>query len=371
MKIVIAPDSFKGTLTAYEAALTIAEAFTGAADEIIQLPVADGGESTLSCFRSAIGGNYVDVNVANPYMERITAKYLLSGDTAVVEVAEAAGLTLVEGRKNVRLTTSYGVGELIKAALDAGAKKIYVAVGGSATNDGGAGLAAALGVKFTDAEGLPMLPTGGTLGEIERIDVSELDKRISEVKFTALCDVHVPLLGKDGAVYVFAPQKGASVEDLELLESGMASYAALLSHTTGKEIASLAGGGAGGGIGAGLSAFLNAELIPGAGAVLKAMHFEEALSGATAVITGEGRLDRQSFMGKVVGTVADIAKGARVKTYCLAGDISSEITDSLLAEHGIELAIRCASETDFIKLRLSAQTDLYKAACGLREYLKS
>ena len=150
MKIVIAPDSFKGTLTAYEAALTIAEAFTGAADEIIQLPVADGGESTLSCFRSAIGGNYVDVNVANPYMERITAKYLLSGDTAVVEVAEAAGLTLVEGRKNVRLTTSYGVGELIKAALDAGAKKIYVAVGGSATNDGGAGLAAALGVKFTD-----------------------------------------------------------------------------------------------------------------------------------------------------------------------------------------------------------------------------
>ena len=173
MKIVIAPDSFKGTLTAYEAALTIAEAFTDAG-ETVQFPVADGGEGTLSCFKSAIGGNYVTTSVANPYLERIEAKFLLLGDTAVVEVAEAAGLTLVEGRKNARLTSSFGVGELIRSAMDCGAKRIFVALGGSATNDGGAGLAAALGAKFTDAEGLPLLPTGGTLGDIETIDLSQL-----------------------------------------------------------------------------------------------------------------------------------------------------------------------------------------------------
>lgn len=368
MKIVIAPDSFKGTLTAYEAALTVAEAFTGAC-ETVQFPVADGGEGTLSCFRSAIGGNYVEANVADPYLERIKAKFLLAGDTAVVEVAEAAGLNLVEGRKNARLTSSFGVGELIRKAMDCGAKRIFVALGGSATNDGGAGLAAALGVKFTDAEGLPLLPTGGTLGEIESIDVSQLDERVRDVKFTALCDVRAKLLGNEGATYTFAPQKGASVDELESMEQGMASYAEKLHLATGTDVKNIAGGGAAGGIGAALAAYLNAEIAPGAEAVLKAMNFEAALSDADAVITGEGRLDKQSFMGKVVGTVAAAAHRAGVRTYCLAGDISSEITDDLLAENHIELAVKCASSDDWNRIKVSAHADLYKAACGLKAYL--
>lgn len=368
MKIVIAPDSFKGTLTAYEAALTIAEAFTDAG-ETVQFPVADGGEGTLSCFKSAIGGNYVTTSVANPYLERIEAKFLLSGDTAVVEVAEAAGLTLVEGRKNARLTSSFGVGELIRSAMDCGAKRIFVALGGSATNDGGAGLAAALGAKFTDAEGLPLLPTGGTLGDVETIDLSQLDRRIGDVKFTALCDVRSKLLGRDGATYTFAPQKGASVDDVETMEQGMASYAEKIYKATGKDVKTLAGGGAAGGIGAALAAYLNAEIAPGAEAVLKAMDFERALSGADVVITGEGRLDKQSFMGKVVGTVAAAAHRAGVKTYCLAGDIAAEVTDDMLAENHIELAVKCASSDDWNRIKVSAHADLYKVACALKAYL--
>ena len=206
MKIVIAPDSFKGTIGAFEVAKTVAEAFIGVAD-LKEIPVSDGGEGTLQCFRAALGGKYIDMSVANPFLERIHAKFLLIDDTAVIECAECIGLNLVADRKNVKLSGSYGFGELIKGALDLNVKRILLTLGGSATNDGGAGMLAALGARFTDVEGLPMLPTGGTLEEIGGISLSDLDPRIKNTEFVALTDVTAPLLGENGATMVFAKQK--------------------------------------------------------------------------------------------------------------------------------------------------------------------
>lgn len=369
MKLVIAPDSFKGTLSAYEAANTIAEAFSAPFSTTL-MPIADGGEGTLAAFRAALGGEYVTASVSNPYLEPIDAKFLLIGDIAVVEIAEAAGLTLVEGRKNAKLTSSYGVGELIRAALDAGAKKIYLAVGGSATNDGGAGMIAALGARFTDAEGLPMLPTGGTLEDIGSIDISCMDFRLRDAEFTALTDVDIKLLGDSGATKIFAHQKGATADDIETLERGMAKYAASVQNVTGTDISDIPGGGAAGGIGAAAAAFLNATISPGAEAVLKAMGFSAAIKDADAVITGEGRLDRQSFMGKAVGAVARAAKTAGVRTYCLAGSISDDVTDDTLRENGIELALKCASSDDWQEIKRSAAADLYRAAAALKSILE-
>lgn len=366
MKILIAPDSFKGTMGAFEAAGTIAEAFTGAG-EIKAIPVADGGEGTLSCFRAALGGRYIEKTVANPYLERITAKFLMIDATAVIESAECIGLSLVRERKNVKLTGSYGLGELIKCALDEGATKIILALGGSATNDGGAGMLAALGAKFTDGDGLPMLPTGGSLEDIGGIELSGLDPRLKAVELIALTDVTAPLLGESGATMVFSRQKGAAEEELQKLEQGMAHYASLLAEAFGiSEFPP--GSGAAGGIGAAASA-LNAKIYSGAEAVLKLQGFYEELVDANLVITGEGRLDSQSFMGKVVGTVADSALELGVPVYVLAGDVAPEIDAELLSAHGIALAVRCSSSSDPDIILNRAHTDLYKSALGLKEML--
>lgn len=367
MKIVIAPDSFKGTIGAFEAARTIAEAFTGVAD-LKEIPVSDGGEGTLSCFRAALGGSYVEKSVADPFMERITAKFLLIDDTAVVESAECIGLTLVADRKNVRLTCSYGFGEMIKFALDKGVKRIILALGGSATNDGGAGMLAALGARFIDAEGLPMLPTGGTLYDIGGIDLSGIDPRIKNTEFVTLTDVTAPLLGEKGATMVFAKQKGAAADDLAELEKGMAHYAELLSAVSCKDL-SVPGAGAAGGIGAAAYAALNAKTVSGAAAVLDLSGFYREITDADMVITGEGRLDEQSFMGKVVGAVSEAAKKLGIPVYVLAGDVADEIDSETLSEHGITLAVKCSSESDPALIAQRAHTDLYKSALGLKDML--
>ena len=372
MKIVVAPDSFKGTLSAYEAASLIAKAAKECFPEaqVISVPLADGGEGSLACFRSAIGGNYVPVKVCNPYLEPIEAKYLLKDDLAVIEIAECVGLPLVEGRKHVRLTSTYGVGEIIRDALDKGVKEIVLALGGSSTNDGGAGMAVALGARFTDEEGMPILPTGGTLEDIYAADFSELDKRIGDVKFTAMCDVNVPLCGEDGATYVFAPQKGAAYDELEALDKGMRHYGEILNAAFGIDVFALEGGGAAGGLGAGAFAILNAEPERGIALVLRVIDFEKIISYADMIVTGEGRLDKQSFMGKAVGAVARAAKTAGVRTYCLAGSISDDVTDDTLRENGIELALKCASSDDWHEIKRSAAADLYRAAAALKSILE-
>ena len=329
MKIVIAPDSFKGTIGAFEVAKTVAEAFIGVAD-LKEIPVSDGGEGTLQCFRAALGGKYIDMSVANPFLERAHAKFLLIDDTAVIECAECIGLNLVADRKNVKLSGSYGFGELIKGALDLNVKRILLTLGGSATNDGGAGMLAALGAKFTDVEGLPMLPTGGTLEEIGGISLSDLDPRIKNTEFVALTDVTAPLLGENGATMVFAKQKGADA----------AAFAAL-----------------------------NAKIASGAASVLELSGFYREISDADLIITGEGRLDRQSFMGKVVGTVAAAARESNIPVYVLAGDVAEDMTPDFLTEQGIAMAVKCSVSSDPVTISQRARADLYRAALDLKELL--
>lgn len=365
MKIVIAPDSFKGTLSAYEAAALISKAAKECFPEaqVISVPLADGGEGSLACFRSAIGGNYVPVKVCNPYLEPIEAKYLLKDDLAVIEIAECVGLPLVEGRKHVRLTSTYGVGELIRNAIDKGAREIILALGGSSTNDGGAGMAAALGARFTDEEGMPMLPTGGTLEDIDSADFSGLDKRVSDVKFTAMCDVDVPLCGEGGATYVFAPQKGAAADELESLDKGMRHYGEILNTSFDTDVFSLPGGGAAGGLGAGAYAVLGAKTERGIDLVLRVTRFDEIIKDAYMVITGEGRLDRQSFMGKAADGISRVARSHAVPVYIIAGAVSDEITSELLAQHGISAAIAVNDgERPVFEIADSAPKDLYDAA---------
>lgn len=367
MKIVIAPDSFKGTIGAFEVAKTVAEAFIGVAD-LKEIPVSDGGEGTLQCFRAALGGKYIDMSVANPFLERINAKFLLIDDTAVIECAECIGLNLVADRKNVKLSGSYGFGELIKGALDLNVKRILLTLGGSATNDGGAGMLAALGARFTDVEGLPMLPTGGTLEEIGGISLSDLDPRIKNTEFVALTDVTAPLLGENGATMVFAKQKGADDEDLPALEKGMAHYAALLSEAAAKDCC-VPGSGAAGGIGAAAFAALNAKIASGAASVLELSGFYREISDADLIITGEGRLDRQSFMGKVVGTVAAAARESNIPVYVLAGDVAEDMTPDFLTEQGIAMAVKCSVSSDPVTISQRARADLYRAALDLKELL--
>ena len=373
MKIVVAPDSFKGTLSAYEAASLIAKAAKECFPEaqVISVPLADGGEGSLACFRSAIGGNYVPVKVCNPYLEPIEAKYLLKDDLAVIEIAECVGLPLVEGRKHVRLTSTYGVGEIIRDALDKGVKEIVLALGGSSTNDGGAGMAVALGARFTDEEGMPILPTGGTLEDIYAADFSELDKRIGDVKFTAMCDVNVPLCGEDGATYVFAPQKGAAYDELEALDKGMRHYGEILNAAFGIDVFALEGGGAAGGLGAGAFAILNAEPERGIDLVLRVTDFGKTISDADMIVTGEGRLDKQSFMGKAADGISRIAQAHGVPVYVIAGAVADDVTASLLTSRGIVAAMATsAGDRPLFEIADSAQKDLYETAKELFKAVK-
>ena len=365
MKIVIAPDSFKGTLSAYEASALISKAAKECFPEaqVISVPLADGGEGSLACFRSAIGGNYVSVKVCNPYLEPIEAKYLWKDDLAVIEIAECVGLPLVEGRRHVRLTSTYGVGELIRDAIDKGAREIILALGGSSTNDGGAGMAAALGARFTDEEGMPMLPTGGTLKDIDSADFSGLDKRIRDVKFTAMCDVNVPLCGEGGATYVFAPQKGAAADELEPLDKGMRHYGEILNAAFATDVFSLAGGGAAGGLGAGAYAVLGAKAERGIDLVLRVTRFDEIAKDADMIVTGEGKLDNQSFMGKAADGISRIARRLGVPVYVIAGAVSEEITPDVLTAHGIAAAFAVtAGDRPVYEIADSAPKDLYDTA---------
>ena len=255
----------------------------------------------------------------------VTADYGHIGDTAVIEMAHAAGLTLVpEDRRSALTSTTFGVGELMLNALERGYRKFLLTVGGSGTNDGGCGMLAALGARFSDREGNTLIPTGGTLQDIADIDISSVDKRLYECKFTIATDVKNPLLGENGATYVYARQKGASDAELSQMEAGMTQYAALLERTCGKAVATLPGCGAGGGFSTPLLGFFNAELRSGIDAVLDAVEFDTALEGAAAVITGEGKIDRQSLFGKAISGVCRAAAKKQIPVYALVGCIGDD-----------------------------------------------
>ena len=313
-RIVIAPDSFKGTLSAAEAAEAMGRAARAVfpEDRIRLCPVADGGEGTVAAFAALPGSRTAEGAVSGPFGETVRAEWALLPDgTAVVETASVAGLPMVSGREDPLRATTFGLGELIRLAAEGGAKRILVGLGGSCTNDAGAGAAAALGVAFYDENGERFVPAGGTLCRVSRIDGSGLCPALAGREIVLLCDVDAPLYGEKGAARVFAPQKGATPRQVETLERGLAHIGALYDAVC-PGVSRLPGAGAAGGLGAGLVALAGARIVPGIDTVLAASGTADALREADLVLTGEGRLDGQSLAGKVIAGVARAAAGRRV-----------------------------------------------------------
>ena len=300
----------------------------------LTIPIADGGEGTVEALVTATGGRLCQTDVAGPLENRITALWGILGDgkTAVIEMAAASGLPLVPmSQRNPRITTTYGTGELILAALDAGLRKIIIGIGGSATNDGGTGMARALGVRFTDHDGKELTEGGAALARLKQIDLTGLDPRLLETELTVACDVDNPLCGPRGASAVFGPQKGATPDLVKELDSALAHYSVIAQEATGRQVAELSGAGAAGGLGAGLMFFTPAKLKPGVGIVLDAVGFAEIVKAADFVITGEGRTDFQTAFGKAPVGVAKVAKQFNVPVFCLSGGLG-EGADDVLAQ---------------------------------------
>ena len=326
MRIVIAPQSLKGSLTAAEAGLAIAQGARAVYPqaEIAIVPVADGGEGTVQALVDATGGKIVQQTVTGPLGEPVTAFHGILGDgrTAVIEMAASAGLPLVPPeQRDPRITTTYGVGELILAALEQGSRHFIIGIGGSATNDGGAGMAQALGASLTNSQGTVIARGGAALGTLQHISTDTMDARLQGCTFEVACDVNNPLTGPTGASAVYGPQKGATPAMVIELDNALAHYAAVIERDLGLSVRDIPGAGAAGGLGAGLMAFLHATLRPGAQIVLEAVKLEEQLSLADLVITAEGQIDSQTAYGKSVGAVSALAKRYRLPVLALAGSL--------------------------------------------------
>ena len=329
MKIVIAPDSFKGSLTALQVAeameVGLRRVFPDATIE--KVPMADGGEGTVQSLVDATGGEILTAQVMDPLGNTIDAQYGVLGDgvTAVIEMAEASGLTLVPlNKRDPRVTTTYGTGELIRSALAHGCRKLIIGIGGSATNDGGAGMAQALGAKLLTASGEQIKPGGDHLATLNSIDLSELDPRITETETVVACDVNNPLTGEQGASYVYGPQKGATREMIEMLDANLAHLDKILQRDLSKSVGNVPGAGAAGGLGAGLMAFVDASLKSGIEIVTEAAQLSKRLAGADLVITGEGQINFQTVFGKTPVGVAKVAKTHNIPVIAIAGSIADD-----------------------------------------------
>ena len=324
-KILLVPDSFKGTLSSRQVCQVMAgqlRRFFPQA-QVKSIPVADGGEGSVEAFLAAAGGERRTRTVTGPFGEPVEAFYGILGDgrTAVIEMAACAGLPLAEGRLNPERATTYGVGELLLAAKETGCTKAILGLGGSCTNDGGAGAAAALGAKFTRADGAAFVPTGGTLGEIAALDVSPVAQALQGMELTAMCDIDNPLYGEAGAAAVFAPQKGADAAMVARLDAGLRHLGQVSARCLGRDFSHLPGAGAAGGLGFGMAAFCGAQLRMGIDAVLDAVGFDSLLPGTDVVFTGEGKIDSQSARGKVVSGVAARCRKAGVPVVAVVGQI--------------------------------------------------
>ena len=308
--------------------------------EVLTIPVSDGGEGTVDCFVEAIGARPVEVTVAGPYGEAIQATYGRKDECAIIEMAAAAGLPMVGERKNPGETTTYGVGQLIAHAIEHGCREILLGLGGSATNDGGCGCAAALGVKFYDGAGNEFVPTGLTLAQIQKIDCSSAQQRLQGVHITVMCDVDNPLYGPTGAAYIFAPQKGADEDMVTALDEGLKKMDIAIQASLNNSVAELPGAGAAGGMGGGCVAFLGAELKSGIECVLDTVGFDAMLREADLVITGEGRIDSQSVHGKVISGIAKRTKPLNIPLVALVGSIAED------AASGYDLGISAMFSID-------------------------
>jgi glycerate kinase len=338
MKILVAPDSFKGSLTAMEAAENIKTGINNFDSKINVdlLPMADGGEGTVQSLVDATDGKIIKKVVTGPLGNEVEAFYGLLGDgeTAVIEMAAASGLPLVpEEKRNPLKTTTYGTGELILSALDAGVKKIIIGIGGSATNDAGVGMAQALGAEILDANGKQIGFGGGDLNRIKNIKLNNLDSRIKDTEILVGCDVDNPLYGENGAAYVYGPQKGADPEMVKILDQNLRHFNQIVIKELNKDPNKISGAGAAGGLGAGLVAFLNAELKAGVDIILDFINFEERLKNVDLVITGEGMLDGQSIYGKTPVGVSRSAAKKNIPVIAVAGTLGSGVKKVL--DHGI------------------------------------
>ena len=367
MKVVIAPDSYKGCLSALEVAKAmergVLSVFPSA--EVRKIPIADGGEGTVAALVTATNGQLRQTEVTDPLGNKIIAHWGVLGDgrTAVIEMAAASGLPLVpKEKRDPRVTTTYGTGELIKAALADGLAKIIIGIGGSATNDGGTGMARALGVRFLDAAGQEVAAGGGSLAEICQIDTTGLDPRLKNTDIVVACDVDNPLCGTRGASAVFGPQKGATPEMVQQLDAGLAKYASCARQATGRDVAEKAGAGAAGGLGAGLMFFTPAQLKPGVEIVLDAVGFSDIVRDADFVITGEGRTDFQTAFGKAPVGVAKVAKTHGVPVFCISGGLG-EGADDVLAQ-GIDAVMSICDRPLSLEECMAAGAQLIEPAAA-------
>ncbi|WP_037033624.1 glycerate kinase [Rahnella sp. WP5] len=339
MKIIIAPDSFKESLSAECAAMAIEDGFRAVFPELeaVRLPVADGGEGTVDALIAATGGHRIDIEVTDPQGHRVRGFYGVNGkgDCAVIEMAAASGLMLVPaGQRDPLAATSFGTGELIRHALDGGIRHIILGIGGSATVDGGIGMVQALGGRFTDAQGIDLPWGGAALAQLAAIDLSALDPRLAQCRIEVACDVENPLTGPCGAAAVFGPQKGASAQDVQVLDAALAHLAAVIFRHLGVNVLEWPGGGAAGGMGVAARLFLRGNMRSGIDIIMDAIGLEEAMQGATLVITGEGRLDQQTINGKAPVGVARLAQRYHVPVIGLAGILGEGV--EVVHQHGLD-----------------------------------
>lgn len=362
MKAVVIPDKFKGTLSAAAAAKIIEEGIISVMPScrVLRLAAADGGEGTVDAYLANVGGKRHFAAVKGPNGQDLTAGFAVLNDgTAVMEMAAASGLMAAEPGSSPLYTSTYGTGQLIGAALDEGCRRIIIGIGGSATNDGGVGMAAALGVRFTDEKGEDIKPTGGGLSALCGVDVSGLDRRASESEILVACDVDNPLCGPFGAAEVFARQKGADEAAVKQLDKNLHRLAEVVKAALGLDMLSLKGGGAAGGLGAGLWAFLGAKLVSGADLLLDTCDFSRLASDADIIITGEGCFDSQSLHGKL--PVAIAARAAGKPTAVIGGLV--RLTDEEIASAGLFCAEQAAPEgLAFEEIKKRCREDLFAAA---------
>lgn len=338
MKIIVSPDSFKGSCSAIEVANSIEKAILSVDStiEVVKMPVADGGEGTIDAITSCVPADIYELEVCGPMGEKAMAKYAVidNGETAVIEMAQASGLPMVPvGERNPLLATTYGTGQLMKDALNKGCKKMIIGIGGSATNDGGAGVLMALGASFKNAEGKELALGGGALADLAEIDLTEFDSRIFDAEITVACDVTNPLTGENGASYVYGPQKGATPEMVKELDAALAHFAKVSEEKLGEDYSNYPGTGAAGGLGFALIAYCKAKFAAGIDIVLNVSGFEKELQDADLVITGEGRIDGQSVQGKVLFGIGTRAKEQNVPVIAIGGAVRSD--SEALLDHGI------------------------------------
>ena len=376
MKIVVAPDSFKGSLTAVQACAAMRRGVLRAIPEAdaVMIPMADGGEGTIDSIAAAADGEVIRCLTTDPIGRPITGRYAVLGDgkTAVLEMAEAAGLTLLEAEhRNPLFTSTRGVGQMLRHALDQGYRSFILGIGGSATNDGGAGMAAALGAKLLDAAGCELPAGGGALCKLERIDLSDWDTRLAECEFSIACDVDNPLLGASGASFVFGPQKGATPDIAAKLDQCLARYAGVVRRDMGIDIGSMSGGGAGGGMAAGAAAFLGAKLASGIELVKAAVRFENRISGADLILTGEGRCDAQTVRGKTPYGIGVAGKNASIPVMVIAGTIGEGA--EALYDHGITRILPITEQPLSLQMKIEEAPRLLEEAAerAIRLFLTS